>query len=108
MKRLATLVLFLGLVFVRAVVHGDEPAKTRIVLIATKIDHPYATHMYMQECKLLAKCLNQTAGVEAVVCPTLDWPEDPRVFDKVKAIVLYSRPAGDILLGPKHRPQAQK
>ena len=32
-----------------------------------KRDHPFGTHMYPHECKLLAKCLNQNPGVKATV-----------------------------------------
>jgi len=85
-----------------------DPAGTRIVLIPTKPDHPPATHMYEFECQLLAKCLNQTPGVQAVVSPDLDWPADARLLEDAKAIVYYSRPAGDILLNPARRDDARK
>jgi trehalose utilization protein len=85
-----------------------EPAKTKIVLIATKQDHPPATHMYDFECKLLAKCLNQTPGVEAVVSPDFDWPADSRLLKDARSIVYYSRPAGDILLHPSRRDEVRK
>ena len=85
-----------------------EPAKTRIVLIPTKLDHPPASHMYELECRLLAKCLNQTPGVEAVVSPDFDWPKDPAVLKDVKSIVYYSRPAGDILLDPSRRDEVRR
>ena len=87
---------------------ADEPASTKIVLIPTKPDHPPATHMYEFECRLLAKCLNQTRGVNAVVSPDFDWPEDPEVIAGAKSIVYYSRPAGDILLDPSRRDEVRK
>jgi type 1 glutamine amidotransferase len=83
--------------------HADDELSTKILLIPTALDHPYATHMYPQVCELLAACLNQTPGVEALVSPDLDWPEDPAVLKGVDAIVYYSRPAGDIVLSPAHR-----
>jgi type 1 glutamine amidotransferase len=59
--------------------------------------------MYADVCRLLAASLNRTAGVEASVCPDLDWPSDESLLESADAIVYYSRPAGDILLSPKHR-----
>ena len=83
-------------------VSGREET-TRILLVPTALDHPYATHMYTPVCSLLAACLNQTPGVEATVSADLDWPSDPAVLRDVDAIVYYSRPAGDIVLSPAHR-----
>ncbi len=88
-------------------VSAAEPAKTRIVLIPTKLDHPPASHMYEFECRLLAKCLNQTPDVEAVVSPDFDWPKDSALLKDVKSIVYYSRPAGDILLDPARRDEVR-
>jgi type 1 glutamine amidotransferase len=88
--------------------YAAELAKTKIVLIPTKLDHPPASHMYELECRLLAKCLNQTPGIEAVVSPDFDWPKDPLVLKDVRSIVYYSRPAGDILLDPSRRDEVRK
>src|SRR5262245_39641416 len=82
-----------------------EPAKTKVVLIGAKPDHPHATHMYMHECRLLAKCLNQNPGVEAVAVQ--GWP-DAKVLRGVKAVVFYSPPAGDIALAGPGRKEFQK
>lgn len=88
---------------------ADEPTpKVRILLIATKRDHPWASHMYQQDCALLARCLNQTPGIDAVVCPTQDWPADPALLRDVKSIVFYSRSAGDIILAPQRRETVRK
>lgn len=94
------------------VVTGIGPAvseaaeKTKILLCYTKPDHPYRTHMYQFECELLAKCLEQTPGVETAIAQ--DWPEDESVLDDVKSIVYYSRPAGDIVLAPQRRDKFRK
>jgi type 1 glutamine amidotransferase len=82
---------------------GAASDKTRIVLIWTPPDHPYGSHMYEFECRLLAKCLNQTAGVDAVVSPDPEWPKDESILDHARGIVFYSRQAGDIVLSPAHR-----
>ena len=73
----------------------------KILLIGTPPDHPWASHMYEFDCNVLAKCLQQTAGVEATV--HIGWPVDSRQLEAVDALVLYSRPAGEILLHPDHR-----
>jgi len=80
--------------------------KTRILLIGHKHDHPPGTHMYLEVCELLAKCLRQTPDVEAVVSD--GWPSDPGILKGVRAIVFYTSPGGDILLNPAHRKQAER
>ena len=86
----------------------DEKSPKKIVLIPTKLDHPWATHMYRQGCELLASCLNNTPGVKAIVSPEDDWPSNAVVLQGVDAIVFYSRPAGDLLLDPRRRGQAMQ
>jgi len=76
--------------------------KTKVLLLATPPDHPYGTHMYLPGCEILAKCLRQHAGVEAVVCE--GWPGDPEVLAGVRAIAMYSGP-GDFVLREPHRQQ---
>lgn len=83
-------------------------ARKRILLIPTQLDHSWGTHMYTDVCRLLATTLNQTPGVEATVCPDLDWPKDQALVDDVDGVVFYSRPAGDLLLSPRHREQAER
>jgi type 1 glutamine amidotransferase len=79
---------------------GKNNAPTNIVLVYTVPDHPYGSHMYEHECNLLAHCLKQTKGVNAIVVK--DWPNESQLKD-MNAIVFYSRPAGDIVLLPEHR-----
>jgi hypothetical protein len=81
-------------------------AETRIVLIGHKPDHPPGTHLYLEECRLLAGCLEQTANVKAVVSD--GWPKDAAVLDGVSAIVLYSSPGADIVFKGPHADQAEK
>ncbi|MGQ0634543.1 MAG: PQQ-dependent sugar dehydrogenase [Planctomycetaceae bacterium] len=87
---------------------ADEARRRRVLLIPTKYDHANATHMYVDVCRLLAACLNETDGIEATVSPELDWPANPELLRDVNAIVFYSRPAGDILLAPTRRQQAEE
>lgn len=87
---------------------AEDESIRKVVLIPTKLDHPWSTHMYADVCRILADCLNQTPGVEAVVSPELDWPKDDRLLKDVDAVVFYSRPAGDIVLSPAHRKEADE
>ena len=80
-------------------------AGTKIVLIGHKPDHPAGVHLYLRECGLLAKCLRQTPGVEAIVSD--GWPKDAAVLDGVSAIVYYSSPGADLLFAPDHAEQAE-
>ena len=90
-------------------VSKSRPASSKkILLIPTKLDHPWATHMYRQGCELLAACLNRTNGVKAVVSPDFDWPRDPALLEDVSAIVFYSRPAADIVFDPSRREEFQR
>jgi len=97
-----------GLIFGLSATLAADPAKARIVVIATAHDHAWNTHMYTEECKLLVKCLNQNPGVDAVFSADLDWPKDPKILEGVKSIVYYSRSAGDIVFDPKRRKETAK
>jgi type 1 glutamine amidotransferase len=99
------LVLVLFLHGLPTPVGAAEEAKARIILVGTRPDHPPGTHLYLHECNLLAKCLQQTRGVEALVVQ--DWP-DETTLRGVKAIVYYSRPAGDIVLAEPQRKLFEK
>ncbi len=81
---------------------ADTP-KTRILLIGKNPDHPYGSHMYMHTCEILARCLERTPGVETVV--SNGWPKDPKLLEGVKAIVVYTSPAAELLLEGPHRAQ---
>ena len=101
MKQTLTLLLFtlsLGLC-------GQAEGETNVLLIGHKLDHPFGTHMYLHECNLLAKCLNQNPGVSATV--SNGWPSDPGLLKNVDALVFYSSPAADILLNKKNKNQAE-
>lgn len=85
----------------RAVALGQSPGRTdaaakRILLIGHKPDHPHGTHMYLRWCELLAKCLNQTKGVEAVVSD--GWPKDAAALKDLAAAFTYGSPGADRLL----------
>jgi hypothetical protein len=88
--------------------HGEDPParKTKIVLIGHKPDHPPGTHLYLPDSRLLAKCLRQTPGVEAIVSD--GWPKDPAVLEGVNAIALYTSPGAEILFTGPHAGQAEK
>jgi type 1 glutamine amidotransferase len=88
---------------------ADEPKldapKKKIVLIGGNPDHPPGTHLYMRECELLAKCLGQTPGIDAVV--SNGWPKDDKVLEGVSALVFYSNPGAEHLLAPDHAEKAE-
>src|SRR5688572_33217721 len=78
---------------------------TRILLVASQPDHPWATHMYQHECKLLGKCLENVPEVQAIT--SVGWPRDEAQLADVKAIVFYCKHAGDILLDETRRQQCE-
>jgi type 1 glutamine amidotransferase len=81
--------------------------KTKILLIGKDRDHAFSHHEYLPDCQILAKCLRQTPGIEAVV--SNGWPKDPAMLKGVKAIVLHTRMGGNVLFGdPKVRAQAEE
>ena len=78
---------------------AEPEIEAKILLIGKKPDHPWGTHMYMHTSAMLAKCLQNTKGIETVVAE--GWPEDTSVLEGVKTIVVYSSPAAEFLLdGP--------
>ena len=81
---------------------ADKP-KTRILFIGKAPDHPYGSHMYLHICGMLAKCVELTPGVEAVV--SNGWPKDAKMLEGVKTIVIYTNPAAELLLEGPHRQQ---
>src|SRR4249919_3608498 len=85
-------------------VAGDK--KARILLIGKDLDHARNTHTYMSDCELLARCLRQTEGVQAVV--SNGWPKDPAVVKDVTAIVLHNRLGGTVLFGGPQRRQVEE
>jgi type 1 glutamine amidotransferase len=82
---------------------GREKPKTKILFIGKAPDHPYGSHMYMHTCAMLAKCVELTPGIETVV--SNGWPTDVKAVEGVKAIVVYTNPAAEILLEGPHRSQ---
>src|SRR5665213_774082 len=76
-------------------------AKTKILFIGKNPDHPYGSHMYMHVSGVLAKCVELTPGVTAVV--SNGWPTDPAALDGVKCIVIYTNPAAEFLFDNPHR-----
>lgn len=106
MKRPALPLLIVAIALLSHGIAGAADKKVKILLAYTKPDHPYASHMYEFESRLLAKCLMQTPGVQAIVVQ--DWPEDEGALTGVSSIVYYSRPAGDIVLHPSRRDKFQQ
>ncbi len=85
---------------------ADPPATTKILLLGHDKDgHPRATHEYLPASELLAKCLRQTPGVEAVVSNR--WPRDPALAADARAIVLYVPWGANVLFDGPQRQAAE-
>src|SRR3954451_10167186 len=99
------LLLTLGLCLLACPCLSGAEKKVKVLLIGKDRDHPFQTHEYMVECELLARCLRQTPGVEAVV--SNGWPTDPKILDGVSTIVFYTQKGGNVLFGAEARRQAE-
>jgi type 1 glutamine amidotransferase len=68
-------------------------ADAKIVLVAGPPSHGPGDHEHRAGCLLLAKCLNQVPGVQALVVSN-GWPGDVQVFDGAAAVAIYSDGGG--------------
>lgn len=69
-------------------------AKKKIVLIAGRQSHSYASHEHNAGCLLLGKLLNENVpGVEAVVYKN-GWPADPKALEGAASIVIFADGGG--------------
>lgn len=87
-------------------VSAAETPRAKVLFIGKPPDHPYGSHMYMHVSGVLARCVELTPGVTAVVSD--GWPKDAAALDGVKAIVIYTSPAAEMLLEGPHREQVDK
>ena len=71
---------------------GADPtataAETKVVLVAGNPSHGPGAHEFNAGTMLLAKCLNEVDGVEAVVVKG-GWPADESVFDDADTLVFF-------------------
>lgn len=68
-----------------------EAAGKKVVLIAGKKSHGPGHHEYERGCKLLARCLEQSAeqtGIRAEVCLE-GWPQDESTLEDADAILVF-------------------
>jgi len=79
---------------------------TKILLIGHQLDHPWGSRMYLHTLGVLAKCAEQTEGVQTVVSD--GWPQDAAKLEGVDAIVVYSSPGAELLLGGPQREELDK
>jgi hypothetical protein len=84
---------------------ADGPEPIKVLVIAKDRDHPPETHEYLDECRMLARCLGQSPGVEAVVSD--GWPRDPAVLEGVDCVLMYTAMGGDVLHDPVNRPAVE-
>jgi type 1 glutamine amidotransferase len=80
-----------------------EPAPVKVLLIGADRDQPAESREYMTDLEILARCLRQTKGVEAIV--SNGWPKDAGVLKDVKTIVVYSPRGGNLLFEGAARKQ---
>jgi hypothetical protein len=95
--------IFLGFAFLAlaADVRAAE-GTVKILLIGGDRDQAAEAHEFTPGCEILAKCLRQTKGVEAVV--SHGWPKDAGMLKDVKAIVVFAPKGGNMLFdGPQKR-----
>lgn len=85
---------------------AEDKLRTRILFIGKNPDHPYGSHMYLHTCGVLAKCAELHPGIETVV--SNGWPTDAKTLAGVKAIVVYTSPAAELLLEGPHRGQVDE
>ncbi len=104
MKRLLLSLAVLALTLGAVASAGEK--KARVLLIGKDRDHAYSHHEYMPDCEILANCLRQTPGVDAVV--SNGWPKDPAILKDVTAIVLNTRKGGNVLFDPLVKGQADE
>jgi type 1 glutamine amidotransferase len=81
-KRILAIVLALSTLF------SAGAADKKILLVAGKPSHGPGDHEFNAGCMLLAKCLNQTPGINAVV-EKGGWPADEKAFDGINAVFFY-------------------
>ena len=84
---------------------ADEAKSVKILLIGKNRDHAFSQHEYLSDCKILAKCLEQTKGVSAEI--SNGWPRDPKKLKGVKAVVFDTRMGGSVFFDPLVKPQAE-
>ena len=73
---------------------------TKVLLVGHKLDHPFGTHMYLQECRLLASASIKTPASKP---PSPTVGRDESLLEDIDALVFYSSPAADILLNEKKK-----
>ncbi len=85
---------------------GEEQPRSKILFLGKNPDHPYGSHMYLHTCGMLARCVELTPGLEAIV--SNGWPKDARMLQGVKTIVVYTSPAAELLLEGPQRAQVDE
>ncbi len=73
---------------------AGQGAKKKIVFLAGRKSHGYASHEHYAGCLVLAKCLTESMpNVEAVVVKD-GWPKDASILHDAAAIVIFSDGGG--------------
>lgn len=77
-----------------------EDTKKKVLFIAGRPSHGWASHEHNAGCILLAKYLQAGMPNFEVNVVSNGWPEDEKVFDGVDAIVMYSDGGGGHMVKP--------
>ena len=84
--------------------HAGTAEDKRIVFIAGPTSHYYGAHDFEPACLFLEKSLEQAVDGLSVDVVVGSWPEDPKQFDGVDAIIIYSDGLAKHVLKQEHAP----
>ncbi len=68
---------------------STDPALAKVVLIAGSVSNKAGQHEYFAGCALMMDWLKQTPGVAPVLAAE-GWPQNEKILDGAKAIVIYA------------------
>src|SRR5262249_33623153 len=88
MRKLLVLPLFFVMAGWTLAPGASASESNKIVLVAGRPSHGPGDHEFNAGCKLLAKCLGELPGIEAVFVPG-GWPKDESLFDQARTIVFF-------------------
>lgn len=77
-----------------------DSAKKKVVFVAGRPSHGYASHEHNAGCLLLARLLEQALPNFQTKVYQNGWPEDPQAFDGADALVMFSDGGGGHMVLP--------
>ena len=88
MPRLLGSLLVLGLSLGAFATAAEAKEKAKVVVIAGRPSHGPGEHEFNAGCKLLVKCLAESAEIDPVFVAD-GWPKDESVFDGARSLVFF-------------------